>query len=89
MAFSVGTSVGWASPSLPLLQAETSPIGRTLTSSEISWVGSIFSVGALFGTLSFGWLSEKIGRFNAILLTTVPELVSSHFDFRVIYGHNK
>lgn len=76
MALSVGTSIGWASPSLPLLQVEDSPIGKSLTSSEVSWVGSTFALGALFGTLFFGWLSEKIGRFNAIVVTTVPELVS-------------
>lgn len=77
MTFSVGSSIGWASPSLSQLQGENSPIGRSLTSSEISWVGSTFALGALFGTLMFGWLSEKIGRFFAIIVTTVPALVSS------------
>lgn len=75
MGVSVGCSIGWASPSLSLLQDESSPIGRVLNSDEISWVGSIFAVGALIGTLLFGWIAEKWGRFKAILMTTPFEYV--------------
>lgn len=77
IALSVGASIGWASPYLPSLQSPESPLERPLTSSEASWVGSILALGAFCGTLLFGLLSEKLGRFWSLLLTTVPEVVSN------------
>jgi MFS family permease len=76
IAVGVGASIGWASPSLPLLQSDESILSEPLTSGEASWVGSLLALGALFGTLLFGWLSETIGRFWATLLTTIPQIVS-------------
>jgi MFS family permease len=59
IALSVGTSIGWTSPFLPKLQSndEDSPLSSPLTSDEASWVGSIFAVGALCGTVLFGFIS--------------------------------
>lgn len=76
MAVSVGASIGWASPYLPLLQTEESSFARPISSSEASWVGSILAIGALCGILIFGWLSEAAGRFWAALMTSVPQIVT-------------
>jgi MFS family permease len=75
IAVGVGASIGWASPSLPFLQSDESFLPEPLTSDQASWVGSFLALGALFGTLLFGWLSEKIGRFWAMLLTAIPHVV--------------
>lgn len=78
IALSVGASIGWASPFLPVLQSDDSPLSESLTIDQASWVGSLLPLGALFGTLVFGWLSEKVGRFWASLLTAVPEIVRKY-----------
>lgn len=75
IAIGVGASIGWASPSLPLLQTDNSILSEPLTPEDASWVGSILALGALCGTLLFGWMSEKLGRFWSTLLTAVPQIV--------------
>jgi MFS family permease len=80
IAVGVGASIGWASPSLPFLQSDETILSEPLSSEEASWVGSLLALGALFGTLLFGWLSETIGRFWATLLTAIPQLVRELID---------
>jgi MFS family permease len=57
-------------------ESNETPLTKVLSVEEASWVGSLLALGALFGTLLFGWLSQKIGRFWASLLTALPEFVS-------------
>lgn len=79
IALGVGASIGWSSPFLPLLQSENSPLSEPITSEEASWIGSILALGALVGTLLFGWLSEAVGRFWASILTSIPQIVRIRF----------
>lgn len=88
IALSVGASIGWSSPFLPLLSSEESPISVALNADQASWVGSLLALGALFGTLLFGWLSEKIGRFWASMLTSVTEIVN-FFQFSKLSNSTK
>lgn len=60
-----------------MLQAGTEILSEPLSTEQASWVGSLLPLGALFGTLLFGWLSEKVGRFWATLLTIIPQTVRS------------
>ena len=89
---SVGVSIGFTSPFLPILQSNESPLSQPLTESQANWVGSLFALGALFGTLIFGWLSEAVGRFWSTLLSPLPEIVrflstslktSNQFEFQL------
>lgn len=75
LAFSVGISIGWASPSLQLLQSNESPLGYQITSPQASLISSLLPLGALFGTLLFGSLSDVVGRYWAFLLAALPETV--------------
>lgn len=76
IALGVGASIGWASPSLPALQsADDSPFSQPISSNEASWVGSVLALGALCGTLLYGWFSVSVGRFWALLMTSVPQIV--------------
>jgi MFS transporter, putative metabolite:H+ symporter len=42
-----------------------------LTPAEVGMIISAGYVGQLFGSLVFGWLAEKIGRLNTLLITIV------------------
>jgi SHS family lactate transporter-like MFS transporter len=42
-------------------------------SATVSWINIVANLGAIAGGLSFGWVSEKIGRVNAI---TVAALIA-------------
>jgi MFS family permease len=75
IAVSVGASVGWPSSFLPILQSSVTPLEQPLTTTEASWLGSILALGALIGTLLFGWLSERLGRFRALFITAGTEIV--------------
>lgn len=69
-----GCSVGWVSPSLPILQSADSPIGP-ISIEDASWIGALFSLGAGFGVLSFGMLSVYIGNKKSLILCVVPSLI--------------
>ncbi|XP_063975855.1 uncharacterized protein LOC135161851 [Diachasmimorpha longicaudata] len=48
LAVSAGVSIGWASPIIPQLQEDTTPVGTTpMTQDQISWLTSIFFITAL------------------------------------------
>lgn len=76
-----GAFIGWPSAALLLLQSEDSPLeGGPLTTSEVSWVGSVICIGALCGTLLFGWTSDRFGRKISMLVAVIPQLVRSCFE---------
>lgn len=57
-----GCAVGWLSMALPLLQSDDSPLENgKLSVSDLSWIGSIMSIGALTGNLLYGFLVTIIG----------------------------
>lgn len=70
-------------PALQLLQSDESPVGA-LTTEEISWIGSILSLGAIAGNVLVGYLTIVIGAKNVLMLLGIPQLVNyfiSHFTF--------
>jgi SP family facilitated glucose transporter-like MFS transporter 8 len=81
-AVCVGTVDGWTSPALPFLQdSQLSNQGRNcsnsslhlaITDSEASWIGSLAPLGALFGAIPAGYLSNILGRRQLLLLLTAP-----------------
>lgn len=76
LSFGMGASVSWTSPYLSLLQSDDSPIGEPISTSNASWIGSSLAIGALVGTFFFGWFSERVGRFWAIISAGIPQTVN-------------
>ncbi|XP_059616834.1 facilitated trehalose transporter Tret1-like [Phlebotomus argentipes] len=72
-----GITIGWASPSIPLLQSSESPLlSGPITEEEGSWINSIMCVGGLFGTLFFGWMGDYFGRKWSLYLVSMPQIAS-------------
>lgn len=73
MALAYGSFCGWPSAAFLVLQSDESPMtDGPISSEETSWIGAIICVGGLTGNFFFGWLSNKIGRKTALMLTAVP-----------------
>ncbi|XP_045506487.1 facilitated trehalose transporter Tret1-like [Colias croceus] len=84
-AFASGVCVAWSSSALPLMisgQFETQPANNgthtkiSLTESEASWVASLLCLGALFGAVPSGLISEYFGRKKTLLYLALPLVVS-------------
>lgn len=55
---------------------EENPFGRLLSSDEISWIGSLISVGAMVGPFLAAYSSDRIGRKKTLLLCSgLPMLI--------------
>lgn len=75
--FGFGTGIGWLNPALQLLQSHESPLASgALTTEEVSWIGSILSLGALAGNVLVGYLIIVIGAKNVVMLLGIPQLVN-------------
>lgn len=71
-----GCAIGWVSMALPLLQSDNSPLENgKLSISEVSWIGSIVSVGALIGNFFCGFIVTIIGARHTIFMIGFPQLV--------------
>lgn len=86
-AFAAGACIAWSSAALPLLttepleddniSAEANVTHRfTLTESEASWTASLLCLGALFGAVPTGLISESFGRKKTLLYLALPLVVS-------------
>lgn len=72
-----GVGMGWLTTALPLLQSDETPLDTgPITTEQMSWAGSILSIGALLSNLTFGYLTGKIGSKHATLILGVPQMVS-------------
>lgn len=72
-----GVGMGWLTTALPLLQSNETPLDTgPITTEQLSWAGSIMSIGALLSNLTFGYLTSKIGSKHATLILGVPQMVS-------------
>ena len=77
LALGYGTIVGWTSPFLPVLQSNESPLKTgPITLDEASWIGSLLCIGAIIGTLLFGWISERFGTKIAGCINALPIIVN-------------
>ncbi|KAJ2941557.1 hypothetical protein O0L34_g14609 [Tuta absoluta] len=65
--------MGWTSPVIPKLgNVTTSPLPRPIEGEESAWIGSLLTVGAIFGPFIAGFLAPRIGRKWAIMASSVP-----------------
>ncbi|XP_068625677.1 facilitated trehalose transporter Tret1-like isoform X2 [Battus philenor] len=71
-----GMGLAWSSPMLvKLTDEEETPLNRTITEEEGSWIVSIGSLASILSNFLVGVLMDSIGRKYCILLTCVPKLI--------------
>lgn len=74
--FGYGCGLGWFSPALPLLLSSDTPLfSGPLSKEQLSWSGSISSIGSLAGNLFLGYFSVRIGTKRSLLILFIPQLV--------------
>uniref|UniRef100_A0A8B9JKV0 Solute carrier family 2 member 6 n=1 Tax=Astyanax mexicanus TaxID=7994 RepID=A0A8B9JKV0_ASTMX len=69
--FNFGFSLVFPSPVIPQLQAGDDPRLR-MDVHQVSWFGSIFTLGAAAGGLSAMLMNDRIGRKLSIMISAVP-----------------
>ncbi|KAL4703610.1 hypothetical protein ACJJTC_006787 [Scirpophaga incertulas] len=70
---STGYSMGWTSPvNSKLNNTSESPLPEPITPNEAAWIGSLVTVGAIFGPFLGGYAASKIGRRWGLLSSTLP-----------------
>lgn len=74
-----GCAIGWLSMALPLLNSDDSPLdtGKPISVSDLSWIGSSVSLGALAGNFFCGFIVTIIGARHTIFMIGFPQLVSN------------
>ncbi|CAG9132326.1 unnamed protein product [Plutella xylostella] len=68
-----GTTVGWTSPTLPLLLAEASPIPTTRD--QASWIASLMILCSAVSPIPASYLADRIGTKKTLLLAAIPYIV--------------
>lgn len=75
MLLGYGSAVSWLSPALSVLLIDTTPLKTgPLTNHDVSWLGSISSLGSIIGTFVFGCLVYSIGCKRAMLYLGLPSI---------------
>lgn len=83
-AFIFGIVIGFTGPNLELFKSDKTPLqSGKITIEEESWISSLAAFGAIGFTLIYGYISEKFGRKNAILLIGIPQTVRRHLKFLI------
>ncbi|XP_031346866.1 facilitated trehalose transporter Tret1-like [Photinus pyralis] len=70
VALCCGLHLGWTSPYLPVLLSEDSPI--PMTADESSWVGTVYLLGGVCGSVLLSVFGRLIGRKSILLWSSVP-----------------
>lgn len=70
---SYGLCFGWASPSLPVLLQDDSPV--RLTTQQATWVTSSHTIGGTIGSILCYFMLNVIGRKWSLLLSAVPAII--------------
>ncbi|XP_050555032.1 facilitated trehalose transporter Tret1-like [Spodoptera frugiperda] len=68
-----GTTVGWTSPTLPILLAPDSPIATSPDQS--SWIASIMILCSAASPIPAAYLADRIGTKKTLLLASVPYII--------------
>ncbi|XP_047985154.1 facilitated trehalose transporter Tret1-like [Leguminivora glycinivorella] len=68
-----GTTVGWTSPTLPILMAHDSPIETTADQS--SWIASLMILCSAASPIPASYLADRIGTKKTLLLAAVPYII--------------
>lgn len=77
ISISHGCAIGWVSPSLPYLRSDASHLTTgPVSSTDVSWIGSLLCIGGFFGAILFGFISQQFGKRVALIALVFP-----HFAF--------
>ncbi|OWR44136.1 hypothetical protein KGM_201924 [Danaus plexippus plexippus] len=68
-----GTTVGWTSPTLPLLRRDDSPIKTS--ADESSWIASLMILSSALSPIPAAYLADRIGRKRTLLLSAIPYII--------------
>lgn len=72
-----GTILGWPSTAISRLESLDTPlVSGPLTKEQISWIGSILSIGAMCGSLTFGSIAACLGVKRTMIFLAFPSIVS-------------
>lgn len=70
-----GCITGWATPALILLRSAETPLeSGPLTTEEESWIGSMTSLGGIFGTFISGYAAGLIGCKHTLAFLAIPAI---------------
>lgn len=84
ISFSHGCIIGWVTPALMLLTSDETPLSSgPITLEELSWIGSMNSIGAMLGTFSFGCFTTLIGCKRAMTFLALPAI---GYWVTIVYG---
>jgi MFS family permease len=76
LCLSYGLATGWTSAAIPLLKSPLTPLkSGPITNDEASIIGSMLTIGGVFGTLIFGYAASKIGRKTSIFFMAFPQII--------------
>lgn len=79
LALTGDTTLTWSSPVLPKLytnNTEDNPLGRIITETEESWIGSALYIGATLGMIPFCLLADRIGRRPVLISIALPHIIA-------------
>ncbi|XP_077283045.1 facilitated trehalose transporter Tret1-like [Arctopsyche grandis] len=76
ISFCCGTTIGWLSPVLLILEKESSPLGEKPSQHEISIIASSFCIGALIFTPAYSYIIDRFGSKVSALACAVPFMIS-------------
>jgi MFS family permease len=68
-----GTTVGWTSPTLPLLLSQNSHI--PITPDQSSWITSLMILASALSPFPASYMVDIIGRKMSLLLAAIPYLI--------------
>jgi MFS family permease len=76
-AFALGTGLGWTSPALPYIAGckEGTDCDFFFDDDVGSWIGSLFTIGALLSSFVTGYLMSTIGRKWTMISMAVPFVI--------------
>ncbi|KAK5641113.1 hypothetical protein RI129_009660 [Pyrocoelia pectoralis] len=69
-------NLAWGSPTVPLLLAKDSPIGRPLTYDEVSWMLSIIYAGIIIGSVLLLLLFDRLGPKSILMVGAALTIIS-------------
>ncbi|XP_070073501.1 facilitated trehalose transporter Tret1 isoform X2 [Drosophila takahashii] len=89
MSLTHGITLGWFSPTLPLLKCENSPVGR-LDISELMWIGAMFGFGSLLCNMIICFPLAFFGLKKCMYFVPIPNMIHwilIYFATKSVYLH--
>lgn len=84
--YSHGCILGWVSTALLLLKSDETPLKTgPITLEQLSWIGSMHSIGAIFGTFTFGFFTSCMGCKRAMAFLGIPAIC---YWLTILYGNS-